>query len=99
MRHFDGWKWLEICPYSHTVTKLPNWTFKFNSESLALIAFALFSSSSPILTPIDYPVLGEHIDKHLPPRIHGYLSTPPTIDTFTLSQDSVIKMNLRMIEY
>ena len=70
-------------------------------ELPCLVSFdsLLFSSSSPILTPIDYPVLGEHIDKHLLTRIHGYLSTRPTIDTFTLSHNSVIKMNSCMIEY
>ena len=70
-------------------------------ELPCLVSFdsLLFSSSSPILTPIDYPVLGEHIDKHLLPRIHGYLSTLPTIGTFTLSQDSVIKMDSFIFDY
>ena len=46
MRHLDGWKWLEIFPkyveIRHTVAELHNWMLKFNSKSLALIAFALF---------------------------------------------------------
>ena len=43
----NGWNFFLICLESHTITELHNWTFKFNSKSLALIALALFSPGMP----------------------------------------------------